>query len=180
MDTNVTVNANRPIVKLKLDVIFKRVFGDAKNEDIIASMLSALLEIPRENIRHIEIQNVELPPEELGRKFSRLDLKLNVDNKTVNVEMQVNYEPDFRDRTLFYWARMFGEELKEGALYGDLKPTYCVNIINFNLLPCKEYHSFYQPLEKTRHDLLSDHYPQCHLPQRGRRIMAPSLRGLSA
>ena len=40
-----------PIVKLKLDVIFKRVFGDENNKDIIAAMISALLEIPRESIR---------------------------------------------------------------------------------------------------------------------------------
>ena len=36
------------IVKLKLDVIFKRMFGDENNKDIIAALLSALLEIPRE------------------------------------------------------------------------------------------------------------------------------------
>ena len=30
------MDANRPIVKLKLDVIFKRVFGDENNTDIIA------------------------------------------------------------------------------------------------------------------------------------------------
>ena len=145
-----------PIVKLKLDVIFKRVFGDANNEDIIAAMISALLEIPRENIRKIEIQNVELPPEELEGKFSRLDLKLNVDGRIVNVEMQINYEPDFRERTLFYWSKIYGSDLRAGQAYGDLKQTYCVNIINFNIFDCEDYHSDFVVMEKNRHELLSD------------------------
>lgn len=39
------------IIKLKLDIIFKKVFGDEKNEDIIASFVSSLLEIPRDSIK---------------------------------------------------------------------------------------------------------------------------------
>ena len=57
---DMSVRGGHSIVKLKLDVIFKRVFGDENNKDIIAAMLSALLEIPRESIRSIEICNVEL------------------------------------------------------------------------------------------------------------------------
>ena len=57
------MSEGKPIVKLKLDVIFKRIFGDEKNSDIIAAMLSALLEIPRDSIKSIEIANVEIPTE---------------------------------------------------------------------------------------------------------------------
>ena len=147
-----------PIVKLKLDVIFKRVFGDENNKDILAAMISALLEIPRESIKSIEISNVELPPEYYDQKFSRLDLRLNVDGKIVNVEMQVNYEADFRERTLFYWSKLYSEELKAGDEYGELKNTYCVNIINFNLFDCEDYHSHFKVMEKDRHEVLSDKF----------------------
>lgn len=44
--------------------------------------------------------NPELPPESLEGKFSRLDLNLKVNNRLVNVEIQVKNEPDYRDRTL--------------------------------------------------------------------------------
>ena len=57
------MDLNQPIVKLKLDVIFKRVFGDANNTDIIAAFLSALLEIPRKSIEKITLNNVEITPE---------------------------------------------------------------------------------------------------------------------
>lgn len=146
------------IVKLKLDVIFKRVFGDDKNKDIIAAFVSALLEIPRESIREIYINNVEPAPEYFEQKFSRLDLRLDVDGRAVNVEMQVNYEPDFKERTLFYWSKIYSDELKSGEEYGTLKRTVCINIINFNLFDCTDYHSHFKIMENERHEVLSDKF----------------------
>ena len=150
------MDLNQPIVKLKLDVIFKRVFGDENNTDIIAAFLSALLEIPRESIEKITLNNVEMAPEYLEQKFSRLDMKMDVDGKTVNVEMQVNYEPDFRERTLFYWSKLYSEELKTGDEYGSLKRTVCINLIDFNLFDCEDYHSQFSVMENSRHEVLTD------------------------
>lgn len=153
-----TINQDQPIVKLKLDVIFKRVFGNENNKDIIAAFLSALLEIPRNSIEEIYIDNVEMAPEYLHQKFSRLDLRLEVDGRIVNVEMQITREDDFKERTLFYWAKMFSEELKSGQEYRNLKRTICINIINFNLFECKDYHSHFQILERERQEVLSDKF----------------------
>ena len=116
------MNKDERIVKLKLDVIFKRVFGNEQNQDIIAAFISDMLDIPRKSIQSIIINNVELTPEFLEQKFSRLDLKLNVDGRIVNVEMQVNREDDFKERTLFYWSKLYSEELKVGDVYFHKTP----------------------------------------------------------
>ena len=116
-----TKSKENTIVKLKLDIIFKRVFGNVNNKAIIAAFISDLLEIPRSSIREIMINNVELAPEYFNQKFSRLDLKLNVDDRIVNVEMQVNNEGFFKERTLFYWSKLYSEELSAGEEYGVLK-----------------------------------------------------------
>ena len=150
------MDKDEKIVKLKLDVIFKRVFGNLDNEKIITSFISDLLEIPRKSIEKIYIDNVELTPEYFDMKFSRLDLKLLVDNKIVNVEMQVNREPDFKERTLFYWAKLYSEDLKSGDEYNELKQTICINIINFNLFDYPDYHSHFKVMEKERYEPLSD------------------------
>ncbi len=152
------MNKDERIVKLKLDVIFKRVFGNEQNQDIIAAFISDLLDIPRESIRHIYINNVELTPEFLEQKFSRLDLKLDVDGRIVNVEMQVNREDDFKERTLFYWSKLYSEELKVGDVYGNLKQTICINIINFDLFDCKDYHSLFKIKENERNEVLTDKF----------------------
>ena len=104
-----TLDRNTKIVKLKLDIIFKRIFGDENNKDIIISFVSSLLEIPQSSIQSVTINNVELAPEYLDQKFSRLDLKMVIDNRIVNIEMQVNSEPDFKDRTLYYWSRIYSD-----------------------------------------------------------------------
>ena len=78
------MNKDEKIVKLKLDIIFKRVFGNEKNENIIAAFISDLLEIPRSSIRRILINNVELTPEHLDQKFSRLDLRMEVDGRIIH------------------------------------------------------------------------------------------------
>ncbi|GEM_PF-3082479 len=49
------MNKEEKIVMLKLDVIFKRVFGNESNKDIIAAFISDLLEIPRDNIKAVYI-----------------------------------------------------------------------------------------------------------------------------
>lgn len=38
---------------------------------------------------NINITNPEIPPESISGKFSRLDLNMSVDNRLVNVEIQV-------------------------------------------------------------------------------------------
>ena len=152
----ISLNRDEKIVKLKLDVIFKRVFGNDNNKNIIAAFVSALLEIPRDSIKAVMINNVEVTPEYLDQKFSRLDLKLDVDGRIVNVEIQVNREPDFKERTLFYWSKIYSDELKSGEEYGDLKQTICINIINFDLFDCADYHSHFKILENERHEVLTD------------------------
>ena len=152
------MNKDEKIVKLKLDVIFKRVFGNEKNEKIIAAFISDLLEIPRKSIKKIYINNVELTPEYLEQKFSRLDLKMDVDGRIINIELQVNKESFFKERTLFYWSKLYSEELLAGDEYTELKQTICINIINFNLFECEDYHSNFKILESERKELLTDKF----------------------
>ena len=59
------------------------------------AIISVSLDIPTESIKMIKVSNPELPPENVASKFSRLDLSLNVDDKLVNVEIQMKMEPDY-------------------------------------------------------------------------------------
>ena len=150
------MNAEEKIVMLKLDIIFKRVFGNEKNTEIIAGFISDMLDIPREKITKVVIKNVELPPEEIDQKFSRLDLNLYVDGRKINIEMQVNKESAYKERTLFYWAKLYSDDLDSGEDYSALSQTICVNIINFNLFDCENYHSHFMLKEKERDEVMTD------------------------
>lgn len=52
----IPLNKDEKIVKLKIDIIFKRVFGNEQNEEIIAAFISDMLDIPRNRITHVEIK----------------------------------------------------------------------------------------------------------------------------
>lgn len=113
--------------------IFKKLFTD--NKDLLQSFVASMLNIPTESITEIVVNNPEMPPESITGKFSRLDLSLTVDNRLVNVEIQVKNDVDYRDRTLFYWAKLYTSELKSGEDYSELKQTITINIINFICFP---------------------------------------------
>lgn len=138
----------------KTDTLFKLLF--VKHQDLLKNLVAALLGIAVESIQQFTVRNVEMPPEVIGDKFCRLDINMIVDGQRVDLEIQVNNEGDYPERTMLYWAREFSTALPAGQSYSMLPRTIIISIIDFHLFDCEEYHSFFQPLEVTRHTLLSD------------------------
>lgn len=141
----------------KLDLVFKKIFSDTKNTDILIDFIATILGINPSSITDIEILDNELPPESLDEKFCRLDIKLTINKHTViNIEMQVLNYHNYKERVVFYWAKVFIEKLSKNEDYINLLPTTSINIINFNLFDCEDYHSTFKILEENRHELLTD------------------------
>lgn len=138
----------------KTDTLFKMLF--VKHKDLLRNLVAALLGIPMGNIERFTVRNPEMPPEVLGDKFCRLDINMVVNGQRVDLEIQVANEGDYPERVMLYWAREFSTALPAGQSYSMLPRTIIISIIDFDLFDCTEYHSFFQPLETTRHTLLSD------------------------
>ena len=138
----------------KTDTLFKMLF--VKHQDLLEKLVATLLGIPLESIEQFTVRNPEMPPEILGDKFCRLDINMIVNSQRIDLEVQVAYEGDYPERVMLYWAREFSTALPAGQSYSMLPRTMIISIIDFNLFDCKEFHSFFQPLEVTRHTLLSD------------------------
>lgn len=135
----------RDVVSAKLDIIFKKLFSE--NTDLLQDFVAGLLEIPADSIESIELKNTEIVPETYEGKFSRLDLNMKLNDTLVNVEIQINSHPDFRDRTMFYWAKLFTSELESGQNYTMLKPAITINILDFVMFPDREdYHTEVVPV----------------------------------
>jgi len=138
----------------KNDVLFKMLF--VQHPKLLERLISSLLGIPSENISQFRILNPEMPPENLGDKFCRLDINMIVDGQRVDLEIQVSDEGDCPERVMLYWARDFSTALAAGESYSLLPRTIIISIIDFSLFDCEEYHSFFQLLETSRYTLLSD------------------------
>lgn len=169
----------RDVLTAKLDIIFKKFFSE--NKDMLKDFLSGVLEIPIESIDEIVIKNNELPPENFDGKLSRLDLSLSVDDKLINVEVQVNNDSTFRDRSMFYWSKLFTSELESGEDYSKLKPTITINIMNYIMFPERsDYHAEIVNVFRDTGDMFYDKF-RIHffeLKKLGRRFNANDRREL--
>ena len=138
----------------KTDTLFKMLF--VQYPELLKKLVADLLGIPLESIGQFVIRNPEMPPENLGDKFCRLDINMTVNGQRVDLEVQVCNEGDYPERVMYYWAREFSSALMAGQGYSTLPRTIVISIIDFILFECEEYDSFFQPLEVKRHTLLSD------------------------
>ncbi len=138
----------------KTDTLFKMLF--VQYPELLKKLVADLLGIPLQSIGQFVIRNPEMPPENLGDKFCRLDINMTVNEQRVDLEVQVCNEGDYPERVMYYWAREFSSALMAGQGYSTLPRTIVISIIDFILFECEEYDSFFQPLEVKRHTLLSD------------------------
>lgn len=56
-------------------------------------------------------------------------------------------------RTLYYWSGLYREQIKEGALYPQLKKSITINILDFIYLENTDFHSVYHMCEDTNKDV---------------------------
>ena len=145
------------IVKAKLDIVFKALF--TKNRDVLKCFVADILDIPKNDITELIVDNPEIYPDAKDGKESQLDLKLRVDDKIVNVEIQLCNKVNYKDRVVYYWAKMFTDDLKKSEDYLLLKRTICISIVDFDLFKeCKSPYSKFLILEENRHVLLTDKF----------------------
>lgn len=142
------------IIKAKLDIVFKKLF--TSDDEVLKAFVADILGIPKDDIKQITVENPNILPSMIDGKQSQLDLKMRVNDKIVNLELQLCNKGNFPDRTVYYWSKMFSDELKKSEDYAELKRTICINIVDFNLFDCKSAYSKFSLLEETRHELLTD------------------------
>ncbi|MCL2572795.1 MAG: Rpn family recombination-promoting nuclease/putative transposase [Defluviitaleaceae bacterium] len=133
---------------MKTDTLFKILF--TKYQDLLKRLVAALLSISYESIEQFIIINPDISPEELGKKFCRLDINMIVNGQKVDLEVQIADEGNYPERSLFYWAREFSTGINEGENYRELPCTIVISILGYVQFPNSDkFHSEFQALEVT-------------------------------
>jgi predicted transposase/invertase (TIGR01784 family) len=137
------------------DTVFKLMF--VNHPQLLKNLVAEFLNLKLDDITEFYITNPELYPEELGKKFSRLDIHMIVNGQRVDLEVQVEDEGNYPERSLYYWAKDFSAGLNESEDYSALPKTIVISILGFNMFPDpkKFYHEF-QCLEVSTHIPLTD------------------------
>ncbi|HAT4117300.1 Rpn family recombination-promoting nuclease/putative transposase [Clostridium perfringens] len=144
------------LMKPSMDFVFKRLFGAEESKDSLISLLNAIIESDSP-IKDVELKNTDLEKEHLGDKFCRLDIKAKTDKgELINIEIQVRDEYNMVQRTLYYWSKIYSDQLGSAENYKDLARTVCINILNFKLLDNDRYHNAYRLKEITTNEELTD------------------------
>lgn len=125
------------------DYMFRAVLQES--EEVLKHLIATLMQMDEREIKSCRILNPIILGQRINNKDTILDVRLDLnDDSIMNVELQMWYQNDWVDRSLYYWARTFAH-LKKGENYSDVKPTYHIGILNFSVFQEEpEFYSEYR------------------------------------
>lgn len=136
MKTNQKLGKTK-ILPLSNDYVFKRIFGKGGNERILKSLLEAIIRI---KIKSIEVQNPEIPKENINDKLSILDIKAVINENTIiDIEMQVGNVEAIERRLVVYSSKLIASDIKVAEDYINTKDTIVICIVNDNITKRNSY-----------------------------------------
>ena len=143
------------LMKPKIDFAFKEIMTDEKAR---IGFLSAVLKIKPEEIKETQILNTNLRKEHNDDKQGILDVRLLMNNdREINIEIQLSELKVWANRSLFYLAKMFTNQIKPGESYRVFKKCVSISILNFTLFPEEtEFYSSFHIREDAHNFLYTD------------------------
>ncbi len=131
----------------RVDFAFKKLFGSEGNKDILISFINAIVS-PQDKVKDITLINPYNDPQYKGDKLSILDIKaIDETGRHYNIEMQMVDEVSYDQRALYYWSKVYTNQLKKGCHFDTLRKTIGIHILNFNYFnEEKDYHSIFKIL----------------------------------
>jgi predicted transposase/invertase (TIGR01784 family) len=102
--------------------------------------------------------NTNLKKVHEDEKQGILDVRLTMnDNTEINIEIQLAQLSSWADRSLFYIAKMYSEQVGINKKYSNLKKCISISILNFKLLKdTDEFYSSYHIREDKRQTVYTD------------------------
>ena len=144
-------------ITLRNDYAFKKVFGTEENKAVLQDFLDCVLDIPAQDIEDLELLDKEFHTDSVNDKTGILDVKLRLkDGTVIDIEIQNRWNDEFAQRTVFYWAKMYAENLEKGEVYTKLPKCITINLVGEGFKLNGLLHSEYRVLERYLLTELSD------------------------
>ena len=133
----------------RVDVAFKKIFGVEENKDLLISLINSIVS-KEDQIADLTLLNPYNPQNFYRDKLSVLDIKAKgIDGKRFNIEIQISDEADYDKRALYYWAKLYTEQLRVAEDYSLLSKAIGIHILNFVSIPdAAKYHNVFHITEK--------------------------------
>ncbi len=144
------------------DYLFKFLFGTAERKDALLDFINAVLTDGSEENIIAEITLMdrgELDPEHYEDKYCRLNILAKTrEGSCVNIEVQTTDEKDIDKRSLYYWGKLYCDQMKKGMRYRDLKQAIVINVLTFNYFEEAEYHNVFEIRNRKSHSPLNENF----------------------
>ncbi|MDR1735450.1 MAG: Rpn family recombination-promoting nuclease/putative transposase [Oscillospiraceae bacterium] len=135
------MNNNKPLLPVKSDFVFKLIFGDQRNVDILAAFLKSVLDIPNEEYDHLTVVDPYVKKESEDDKYGILDVKVHtISGSVVHVEIQVKVIPELTARTIYSQSKLVAEQMSSGQKFSTIKRVVSIIITDENFVPGEDYH----------------------------------------
>ena len=142
------------------DLYFKRLLGDKNKKSLTLNFLNSILDRDANNyFTDITFLDKDNEPETIDGKLSKLDIRADMNDGTqIEIEVQVLPFKLMAERSLYYWSKIYAEQLGKGERYKKLKKTIAINLLNFDYLTDeKDWHNIYRLLNAKSYRKLTDH-----------------------
>jgi predicted transposase/invertase (TIGR01784 family) len=133
----------------RVDIAFKKIFGVEENKDLLISLINSIVK-KDDQVADLTLLNPYNPKSFKTDKLSILDIKAEAkDGKRFNIEIQISDEADYDKRALYYWAKLYTEQLKVAEDYASLSKAIGIHILNFTSIPgVLAYHNIFEIREQ--------------------------------
>ena len=133
----------------RVDIAFKKIFGVEENKDLLISLINSIVG-KEDQVKEVTLLNPYNPKNFKQDKLSILDIKAKgTTGKRFNIEIQISDEADYDKRALYYWAKLYTEQLKVTDDYSLLSKAIGIHILNFTSIPeVDTYHNVFHITEK--------------------------------
>ena len=123
-------------IKPTSDIFFRYLFGSEENKELLLSFInSVMIDVSFPKLSSLEIKNPFNLKTIVFEKESILDIKATDETgRQYDIEVQSTGDIHFRARSLYYWAKLYVSQLNEGEIYKSLKPTICINVLDYSLV----------------------------------------------
>ena len=134
----------------RIDIAFKKIFGVEENKDLLISLINSIVG-KDDQVSEVTLLNPYNPKSFKKDKLSILDIKAKgASGKRFNIEIQIADEADYDKRALYYWAKLYTEQLKVAQDYSTLSKAIGIHILNFTSIPkARDYHNVFHITEKN-------------------------------
>ena len=133
----------------RVDMAFKKIFGVEENKDLLISLINSIVSV-EDQVAEVTLLNPYNVQNFRDDKLSILDIKAQgVDGKRFNIEIQISDEADYDKRALYYWAKLYTEQLQKSDDYSLLCKAIGIHILNFtSIVNVDKYHNVFHITEK--------------------------------